>query len=55
MDRTISVLKNIAPVVGDTKEFSEIAKALNPELELLWHNIGVVLNEWFLELSLIHI
>ena len=49
MDRTISVLKNIAPVVGDTKEFSEIAKALNPELELLWHNIGVVLNEWFLE------
>lgn len=48
MDRPIDVLKNVAPVIGDTREFQEIAKVLNPELENLWSSIGKVLSEWFL-------
>lgn len=43
------ILKYLPPVIGDTYEFKEIAKAENPELNLLWDSTNRVLAEWFLD------
>lgn len=51
MSRVISILTYIPPVLADAEEQKQIAKALNPEINMLWEEIERVQNNQFISSS----
>ncbi|MBE6070677.1 MAG: DUF2313 domain-containing protein [Clostridium butyricum] len=51
MSRVISILDYIPPILADVEEQKQIAKALNPEINILWQEIERTQNNQFINFS----